>query len=315
MVSQKNWFMLFGFGLLGIGVLSLAILSGIWTPQVPGSLTGTTTPGGTTETGATAATTFFDTSAGVTVGVAARESIADTTGVKNLYLSTADVYKDGQTSPYVTIVTTTTGFTAAGTTANAGEKLFVVTNATNYYFAKSDLLTVPAQATFDVTLYGDHVNTLALTMQNSSSGNWQSTLINQSLTTDEAKTLKLQLEGQTARGVYRKPLVCFNYETSNFTRGEVIGGVKTDVPSGIANGYEECWTSGIDTVNHFDSEIISVRLTPLAGVNPVSNVTLLVADYGNYKKATNGILFDGYQNGDTLADVGATNYNFVIVVD
>ena len=314
MVSQKNWFMLFGFGLLGIGVLALAILSGIWTPQA-GSLTSTTTPGGTTETGATTATPFFDTSAGVTVGVASRESIADTTGVKNLYVSTADVYKDGQTSPYVSILTTTTGFTAAGTTANAGEKVFVVTNATNYYFAKSDLLTVPAQATFDVTLYGDHVNTLALTMENTTAGSWATSGMKQNLITDEAASLELRLEGQTARGVYRKPLVCANYETSNFTRVEVIGGVKTEVPSGIANGYEECWTSGLDTVNHYDKEVISVRLTPTSGVNPDSNVTLLVADYGNYKKAVNDILFDGYQNGDTLADVGATNYNFVIDVD
>jgi len=314
MVSQKNWFMLFGFGLLGIGVLSLAILSGMWTPQA-GSLTSTTTPGGTTETGATTATPFFDTSAGVTVSVATRESIADTTGVKNLFAATADVYKETGTSPFTTIVTTATGFTAGGTTANAGEKIFVVSNATNYYFAKSELLTVPAQATFDITLYNDHVNTLALKMQNSTSGDWQSTGMVQVLTTDEAKSLKLQFEGQTARGVYRKPLVCANYETSNFTRFEVIGGVKTDVPSGIANGYEECWTSGLDTVNHYDTDVISVRLTPGSGVNPDSNVTLLVADYGNYKKAVNGILFDGYQNGDTLADVGATNYNFIIDVD
>lgn len=306
--------MLFGFGLLGIGILALAILAGVITPQA-GGLTTTTTPGGTTETGATTATPFFDTSSGVTISVATRESIADTMGVKNLFVATADVYKEGGITPFTSVTTSTSGFTAGSTKANAGEKIFVVSNASGYYYAKSELLTVPPQATFEITLYGDKLNTLSLKMQNSTSGDWQSSGMKQALTTDEAKTLKLQLEGQTTRGVYRKPIVCANYETSNFSRFEVVGGVKTDVPSGIANGYEECWTSGLDTINHYDSEVISVRLTPSSGVDPDSNVTLLIADYGNFKKATDGILFDGYQNSDTLADVGATNYNFVIDVD
>ncbi len=103
--------------------------------------------------------------------------------------------------------------------------------------------------------------------------------------------------------------------TANFSSCEVTNAGATEITgslAGVASGYEECWDTGLDSVTHYDSTQVGFRCTPVSGVNPNDTVTLRVIDYGTFVKQTNGVLFNGYQNADTLADIGATNYDFVV---
>jgi len=315
MVSQKT--MMYGFfGLLGIvALVVVAMIMGVGITPTSGALQPGQVAAGQVTTEIPATQTFFDASNGVNLLVEVRETIPDSTGLKNRIGMSVGVYDKDSTTPFDTIIATPAGFIQGATTANVGQELFLVGQNATHYTVKSDVMAVPSIANYKMTMYADRLNTLTVTGQNTTSGSWAATSMGQLLTTDEARTLQVRLEGATARGVYRHPTACFNYDTLNFSRCEVTnaGAVKlTQSLAGVASGYEECWDTGIDSITHYDAATLGVRCTPVAGVDPNDTVTVRIIDYGTFVKQSNGVVFNDYQNTDTLADVSATNYDFVI---
>ena len=98
-------------------------------------------------------------------------------------------------------------------------------------------------------------------------------------------------------------------------------GTETNVPSGIASGYEECWVANVGTdengvkkLKDYAEASVQLKAVAQSGVNPLDNVTVRAIDKGTYTKAAGDVLYMGYQNADTLADTGATNVDFTINV-
>jgi hypothetical protein len=61
---------------------------------------------------------------------------------------------------------------------------------------------------------------------------------------------------------------------------------------------------------------VNLKLVPSStgGANPNATIVIQAIDLGTFTKNVNGVLFHGYQNSDTLADVGCTNAQIPISV-
>jgi hypothetical protein len=247
------------------------------------------------------------------------ESIADSTGVKNLVSATVGFYRNGEVTPYTTIVTSTTGFTSTTSDPTCGEKLWAVVNASGYYTLKTEEFQVNSGANTQLEPFElDLIATIEVSGYNETNpGTKATTSMGSAVGTSETQTgTKLAIKANTARGVINKPAVCIDYDTANFSSVDIIGGTKIDVPSGICSGYEVAYSLPYDKVTDYDTVYFVPKIIAQSGINPSNwvNVTFRVIDLGTYTKAVNGVVFEGYQRDDTLADVGCTNQNFIITV-
>jgi hypothetical protein len=246
-----------------------------------------------------------------------QESVADSTGVNRDVPGTMGLYYDGTSSPFTNITLSGTGYASSTIDPACNSQLFGVFSNASYYGAKTATVTAGnAPSTRIDTVKADLIATMAVTGRNESGVSNQASGMNTNISVGQIATYDvLSLTAATARGVIRTPAVCFTYNTTNYTQVRVQGGASIEVPTGIASGYQECWTLGVDRVSDYATVNAQLIITPIAGVDPNATISARFIDLGTYLKATNGVLYDGYQNADTKADTGATNVNFVINVD
>jgi len=255
-----------------------------------------------------------------------RQSIATSTGVKNTIAGTMTYYLAGADGAPVSVQETTTVTPAGGisssTDPNPDQNLVGIFTNTSVYTTKVTFKT-PFASSYPIDVEADIINTPVVECQNSSSGNWQTTGMEQTLAADQAVTITCRARGNTANAVGRfaPALIGLNYTNTEFTPSTTYalsGGNPAsvaDLPTGIMGGYQRAYSVNVGNVVGFDSsKTFQIVLQSASGVNPNSNVTFQLADLGVYTKNVHPIAFNGYQNPDTLADTGGANQNFTIVV-
>jgi len=343
MTDEKFWkgektmgkMTLFGYGIVEIGValivvvVASAILTGAGLIPTEYNLLALAGVGGDPTVGETSVSVsgegILQQVTTVNIESAVTESVADTTGVKNKIGGSLAYYYDGIPNAFETTTLSTTAYASSTTDPKPGDKIIGIMTNSSYYHAKlanpdGSALEVPLAQNMQITGEADLLNTVTVYCQNTTSGTWATTGMNQTLGSDEAVTLDCKIKGGVARGVFKAPIVVgFNYNSTNWSAGStyVVGSTRTEVPSGTMSGYETAWLSTIPSVEDFNTEYFQVRLTPASGVNPTAEIiTLEFNDCGaTFTKNVWPVLFTGCQNADTSAAIGSTDANFAIYLD
>jgi len=124
----------------------------------------------------------------------------------------------------------------------------------------------------------------------------------------------LQIKNTVSQTVIRKPIVCFNYNTTAFQSVKVTGGIKASKIPKTVSGYEECWETGIDYLKDTAKATVPLTITAAAGVNP-GNETINCKVIDTATRLDQGIIYEDYETLGGGTDIGATDATFSFEVD
>ena len=203
------------------------------------------------------------------------------------------VFMKGDTSPTETITTSTSGYVSSTSDLPCGTDYTLVfghTDESNYYETWVEGLNTGQSAAVMTKKAVQKVGSATILASNGTAFDQPNSISLTLGTGQDSSDITAKIKEDTADAYFGQgeSLVCFDYDTSNFTSVEVVGAKKYATPT-IASGYEKCWEVATPDLVNFGKDTFTVLINTKAGVDPNNGSTgatpikMKVFDFQNFE--------------------------------